>query len=178
MAPAGALLPPRIEQLSASHAIAGFSCGVPELDEYLQKYAAQNHTRRISTAYIAVEASIAPGTASVPVLGYYTLSALSFSKDELPQKVSKGLPRYPIPAVLLGKLAVEKALQNQQLGKFLLFDSFAKVIQVSKQIGVLAFVVDAMFDGLVPWYKKFGFQEFANTPRRLFVPIETLVKGS
>lgn len=179
MAPLGAgPLPPRIELISPSHAVSGFSCGVQDLDDYLHKYAAQNHARRISTAYVAVDRSIAFDATSKPVMGYYTLSNLSIAKDELPAKVVRGLPGYPIPAILLGRLAVEKALQKQQLGKFLLFDSFGKVIQSSSQVAAFALVVDAMFDHLVPWYKKFGFQECLNTPRRLFISVKTLVKGA
>lgn len=178
MAPTGAgPLPPRIEQLSGSHAITGFSCGVQDLDDYLHKYAAQNHARHISTVYIAVDRSIAPDAISIPVLGYYTLSNLSISRDELPAKVAKRLPAYPIPAILLGRLAVEKTLQGQRLGKFLLFDSFEKVVQSSTQVAAFALVVDAMFVHLVPWYKQFGFQECTKTPRRLFISVNTLVKG-
>jgi predicted N-acetyltransferase YhbS len=91
--------------------------------------------------------------------------------------VAKRLPRYPVPAALLGRLAVQQASQGQKLGEFLVFDAFANVVKASKVIAIHALVVDAMFDSLVPWYRKFGFQEFPTSKLRLFISVATLSKA-
>jgi predicted GNAT family N-acyltransferase len=178
MAPAGVMLPPRVEQLSSHHDVGSFDCGEHPLNYFLRRYAAANQGARISNTYVAVEQGSAGVDISSPILGYYTLSLLSVSRDDLPADLVAQLPKYPIPAGILGRLAVDKKLHGQGLGTFLLFDSFQKVVNASQHIPIYALVVDAMFDHLVPWYKKYGFREFPNIARRLFISVDTLVKSS
>jgi predicted GNAT family N-acyltransferase len=175
MAPAGAV--PRVEQLSSHHDVNSFDCGQHPLNYFIRRYAATNQAARISKTYVAVEQR-SSAVISGPILGYYTLSLLSISRDDLPPDLVARLPKYPVPAAILGRLAVDKKLHGQGLGRFLLFDSFEKVVDASQHMPIYALIVDAMFDHLIPWYKKYGFKEFPNIARRLFISVETLVTSS
>jgi hypothetical protein len=178
MAASGAVLPPRVELLSSSHDVGSFSCGVHALDYWLRTWAAKNQTTGTSQTHVAVDQAASTTAVSVPIFGYYSLSATSISRDDLPQELARALPiNYPVPACILGRLAVQTNLQGQKLGKFLLFDAFRKVVEANQRMAVSVLIVDAMFDHLVPWYKNFGFQELANFPRRLFISVATLTKA-
>src|SRR3546814_3484609 len=87
---------------SKVHDRAAFSCGAPELDRYIREHASQDVKRDVARVFVAVQAG-------APTLcGYYSLSAASFQRDSLPANQAKRLPRYPVPAVVLGRLAVDE----------------------------------------------------------------------
>jgi hypothetical protein len=89
-----------IEPLGSHHNRAQFSCNEPALDTYLQHQASQDVRRRVAQVFVAV------GDSPERIAGYYSLSAASFDKAELPIELAKRLPRYPVPAAGLGRLAV------------------------------------------------------------------------
>lgn len=84
-----------------------FDCGVPELNDYLKKYARQNERRGIAKTFVAI-----PEEGSGEVAGYYSVSMAEIHCDSLPIPYRRGLPRYPVPAIRLGKLAVDSARQG------------------------------------------------------------------
>jgi len=146
-----------------------FSCGLEELDNYLKTYALQDVKRNLTKAFVL------EGKSPEEIAGYYTLSPLSFSKNEIKSDESKKLPRYPIPAILLGRLAVGLNYQKQGFGSALLMDALLRVYQVSEEsFGIYAVVVDAKNDKASSFYKRFGFIPFLDMPNRLFLPIETI----
>ncbi len=105
--------------LTKAHDRAAFDCGVPSLNSYLQRSARQNQDRDIGRTCVALE----PG--QVRVWGYYTLSSASTEFEEYPENA--GLPRYPIPAVLLARLAVDKQRHGQGLGRELLIHALGSL---------------------------------------------------
>ena len=161
-------LPPVVEPLARSHDREDFDCGTPELNDYLRRQAAQDTRRSASRVYVARERG------SSKVLGYYTLSAASFGKKSLPEREAKRLPHYPIPAALLGRLAVDRSCQGQGLGKYLLFDALHRILHAAETLAVYALVVDAKNDDARAFYERYGFLRFPDSPSRLFIPIETL----
>lgn len=160
--------PPVVEPLARGHDREGFDCGEPALNDYLRRQAMQDVRRGVSRVYVAHEYG------SSKVLGWYTLSATSFSKEHLPEAQAKRLPHYPVPAALLGRLAVDRSYQGQGLGRFLLFDAFHRVLHVAQTLAVYALVVDAKNDDARMFYERYGFLRLPDTPSRLFIPIETL----
>jgi len=164
--------PPVFELLSRSHERGGFDCGEPELNTYLQRQAWQDMRRGVARVFVARNAS------SPRVVGYFSLSAASFSCQDLPVETARRLPYYPVPAALLGRLAVDNACQGGGLGKFLLFDAFYRVLQASDILAVYALVVDAKHARARAFYEHFGFLSFPATPSRLFIPLETLRQGA
>ena len=164
--------PPKIEPLSADHDRNGFDCGDDILNGYLQRQAMQDMRRNVSRVFVARQAR------SRRVVGYYTLSAASFRRQDLPEAEARRLPYYPIPAALLGRLAVDRDHQGLGLGKFLLFDAFHRVLQASEVLAVHALIVDAKHDQARDFYRQYGFLSFPDTPSRLFIPVDTLRQGA
>ena len=96
-----------IEPLNSRHDRPGFHCGETSPDDYIQKQARQDVKRRVSRVFVATQAQH-PGT----IVGYYTLSTLSIELGQLPKDLARKLPRHPVPAALLGRLAVSQAAQG------------------------------------------------------------------
>lgn len=161
-------IPPVVEPLARNHYREGFDCGEPALNDYLQRQATQDMRRGVSRVYVARERG------SSGVLGYYTLSATSFSRKSLPEKEAKRLPHYPVPAALLGRLAVDRSCQGQQLGRYLLFDALSRVLHAAETLAVYALVVDVKNNNARKFYERYGFKRFPDASSRLFIPTETL----
>lgn len=159
-----------IEPLGSHHDRTAFSCGEPALDAYLQRQASQDIRRRVAQVFVAV------GDAPGKIAGYYSLSAASFEKDELPLALAKRLPHYPVPAAVLGRLAIDREQQGRGLGETLLLDAIRRVVGASTTIAVYAIIVDAKNERAQTFYERYGFRAFASEPRRLFLPLETFEK--
>ena len=158
-----------VEPLGSQHDCVTFSCGEPALDDYLRHRASQDVRRRVAQVFVA--AGDTPGK----IAGYYTLSAVSFEKDRLPDELAKKLPHYPVPAALIGRFAIGCTYQGIGLGEFLLLDAIRRIVHASLTIAVYAIVVDAKNDNVQTFYERYGFKSFASQPRRLFMPVQTFV---
>ena len=159
-----------IEPLGPHHDRAAFSCGEPALDDYLRRRASQDARRRVARIFVAV------GDTPERVAGYYSLSAASFGRDDPPADLAKQLPHYPVPAAVLGRLAIDRAHQGRGLGETLLLDAARRVVRASTTIAVYAIIVDAKNERAHTFYERYGFRAFAATPRRLFLPLRTFEK--
>jgi GNAT superfamily N-acetyltransferase len=157
--------------LAPHHNRAAFACGAPTLDTYIRRYASQDVRRRVAQVFVAVAST------AESITGYYSLSAASFSREGLPPELARRLPRYPIPAAILGRLAVDRAYQGGGLGEFLLFDACARIVQASSSMAVYAVIVDAIDDRARAFYERYGFEVFPETTSRLFLPLRTLERA-
>jgi GNAT superfamily N-acetyltransferase len=111
------------------------------------------------------------------VIGYYALNAASFDRLDLPPDAAKRLPSYPVPAALLGRVAVVLGWQGRGLGEHLLTDALRRVLQASAALAVHAVIVDAKDDRAARFYARYGFRAFPTNPRRLFLPLDTIAKS-
>ena len=108
------------------------------------------------------------------VAGYYTLSAAEIELGLLPDAVRKRLPRYPaLPALLLGRLAVDHRFRGQGMGRRLLYDAFRRVSDIAEQAGVFALIVDAKDDEARTFYIRFGF-ELTDDPMKLRITLSRI----
>ncbi len=153
-----------------AHDRSSFSCGAPELDRYIRQFATQDMRRDVARVFVALD----PGDTTVA--GYYSLSAASFRRDDLPPDQAKRLPRYPVPAVLLGRLAVDEARKGRGLGAYLLTDALDRACRASEVLAVQALIVEARDDTAAAFYRKYGFLAFTDSNRRLFLPMATIRK--
>jgi GNAT superfamily N-acetyltransferase len=154
----------RIEPLAPEHDRSLFSSGSEALDRYFRVQASQDTKRRIATCFVAV--SVTHGD----VAGYYTLTATGVALDAMPPASVKKLPRYPVvPAVLLGRLAVESRYQGHGLGGILLSDALMRSARA--ELGVFAMVVDAKDEAARRFYEHYGFTSLPGEARRLCLPI-------
>jgi ribosomal protein S18 acetylase RimI-like enzyme len=158
--------PFRLEPLAREHRRGMFRCGEEVLDRYFQTQVTQDIRRRIANCFVAVE--IATGQ----IAAYYTISAASIPLVDLPLEETKRLPRYPtVPAVRIGRLAVDQGFQGRGLGAALLADAAARAL--SSAAAAFTLLVDAKNDPAVAFYQHFGFRILASQPRTLFLPLET-----
>lgn len=144
-----------------------FGCGVPALDQYLRKQAAQEMRRRFSVTYV-LEDSNNPGR----IRGYYTLTSTSAELGVLPDDTAQKLPNYPkVSAVLLARLAVDERDRGQGLGGILLVDAIRRAYHHSGSIGAALVVVEAKGEAAISFYKHYGFRAFPDNHHQLFIPM-------
>lgn len=160
-----------ISPLDRSHDRKSFDCGEPALNEYLHQYAGQDVKRRVNKVFVV----------SLPetprqVIGYYGLSAGSLDAKCLPERQRKRLPRYPVPVVLLGRLAVAISHQGQGLGSILLADALKRIVQASQVMAVYAVVVEALHEQAAGFYQQFGFIPLPSQPLKLFLPLDSVAE--
>lgn len=158
-----------IEKLEKRHDRAAFSCGVEDLDSYLQKYAGQNEKAGLSQHFIAVATA-----GDSKILGYYALSSGSVAFDLVPDDLKKRLPKYPIPVAHLGRLAVDQTFQGNGLGADLLLDALARISRVADEIGIHAVEVVAIDDVAKRFYDKCGFRSLQDDPRHMYLPMKVV----
>jgi len=156
-----------IEPLDTTHDRTVFQSGVEALDNYLKKQAGQDVKRRVSRVFVAAN----PYNPK-KVIGYYTLSSLSIELNLLPEKLARKLPRHPVPAALIGRLAVSRTAQGDGVGKMLLVNAVRRTLEVSDQIAIYAMVVDAVNDKAKAFYGHFGFKPLSG--QRLFLPLRDI----
>jgi GNAT superfamily N-acetyltransferase len=159
----------QIIQLGAEHNRADFHSGSEPLDRYLRERANQDFKRYVATPFVLYDAD------AKRIAGYYTLAATGIQFDDLPAAMQKKLPRYPIvPAILLGRLAVDRRYQGQGLGAFLLVDALRRSLM--NEIVAAAVVVDAKDDAARSFYEYHNFVSLAEQPLRLFLPMTLIAR--
>ena len=129
----------------------------------------QNHRKGLSLTFIAAKKNI-PNK----ILGYYSVSMGQVDFASLPDEAKKRIPKYPIPVMRIGRLAVDKSAKGEGIGRDLLMDAFHRALEVAKSIGVYAIVVDAKDDNAKSFYRRYGFLEFTDKPMVLFILMSTI----
>ncbi|CDM60453.1 MULTISPECIES: GNAT family N-acetyltransferase [Rhizobium] len=161
----------RVEILGSQHDRSAFDSGVEPLDRYFRVQAGQDARKNMAAPFVLV---LADGT----VAGYYTLSSMAVNLGDLPEKIVRKLPRYPLlPATLLGRLAVDRHHQGKGFGRFLLADALFRAVK--SEIASFAVIVDAKDDIARRFYERESFLPFPDQPMKLFRPmvdIELLFK--
>jgi GNAT superfamily N-acetyltransferase len=159
-----------VEPLGRQHDRATFACGVEVLDRYLREQASQDQRRHVAAVFVLVD------QVDRALAGYYTLSAASIELIDLPPEVARRLPRYPVlPALLIGRLAVDRRRQGQGLGNLLLADALKRCVRLHTELGAMAVLVDAKDDLARTFYERFGFQRLERQTRRLYLPMTALI---
>jgi GNAT superfamily N-acetyltransferase len=157
--------------LGGLHVTDPFDCGKDSLNDYLKRYAGQNERRGGSRTYVIADRGNR-------VVGYYTLAVGSIEHVDAPLVVAKGLGQYPIPVIILARLAIDKTIQSQGFGSALLKDAFKRALNVSKEVGVRAVLVHAKDAEARDWYQKKGFIESPTDPFHLLLLVQTIAKMS
>jgi ribosomal protein S18 acetylase RimI-like enzyme len=156
----------RFEPLGSEHERAAFGCGNAALDEYFRTQATQDIRRRVANCFVVVE------TSSGRVAAYYTLSAASVPLVDLPANEARRLPRYAaLPAVRIGRLAVDLRYQRRGLGELMLMNAVPRTLQDAA--AAFALLVDAKDDRAAAFYRRYGFRPIADRPRTMFLPLAT-----
>lgn len=152
------------------HDRSGFTCGHTGLDEYLQRYASQNVRHCLVRVYVAE-------SGNGKVLGYYTLSAASVRHEEFSEPLTQRLPKYPIPAVSIGRMASDQKARKsgQRIGSRLLIHALKQTLRASDTIGVQCVIVDSKPEA-INFYQRFGFIPLKRDGLKLYLPVNTIKK--
>jgi GNAT superfamily N-acetyltransferase len=159
----------REEAIGRHHDRSGFDCGVPALNEYLQRFARQNHESGGAKTFVAVS----PAAPAV-VLGYYTISPGAIAFAKAPTALTRKLGSYEVPVFRLGRLAVSRPLQGRGLGGDLLLAAGERAIAVAREVGGVALAIDAKDDRAAGWYERFGALRLLDDPLKLVLPLDTI----
>jgi GNAT superfamily N-acetyltransferase len=151
---------PRIEKLTSGRSIAEFDCGVEALNQFLHRYASQNQKKDSAQTWLALIGE--------RVVGYYTLTVGEVTHSESPEGLGKGLPRYPIPVMILARLAVDNRFQGQKLGQGLLLDALRRTVNAADIAGIRAILVHAKDETAGKFYGHFGFEPFPASPLTMY----------
>lgn len=146
----------------------GFDCGEPSLDTYLREQAAQHHRDGIATTHVLVD-----DAQPMRMLGYYTLSAAQLLLTDMQEADRKRLPRYPVPAIRMGRLAIATSERGKGHGDFLLAHAVARCLNLRQQLGVRVMLVDALHAKAARFYRAYGFRETGEHSRSLYLPLGT-----
>ena len=153
---------------SSIHKRDDFSCGYAELDAYIRQYASQDARKRVAQIFVVLFDK------DPAIKGYYTVSAASFRKEELPAELAKRLPHYPVPAAIIGRLAIDQTAQGQGLGEYLLMDVFSRIMQASHKIAIHAILADAKDEKAKAFYERYGFRSFVSHSLKRFISMTTV----
>jgi len=159
----------RVEPADTS---SGFRCGKHPLDDYFKRHALKNDEANIGRTYVLRGEQTDP----VRVLGFYTLSMAQVVADQVAAHLPGKAPRYPLPAALIGRLAVDERVHGRRLGEKLLLDALQRIADAADILGCVGAIVDAKDEDAERFYQKYDITTvYAETwPRRMFLPIGIL----
>lgn len=155
-----------IRKLAVTDDVAGFDCGQPALNQFLQRYALVNQQANSAQTYVCCQT----GTA----VGFYSLAVGSVDPVITPPRVTKGLARHPVPVMILARLAVDLAHQRQGLGQALLKDALLRTARAADIAGIRCLLVHAKDDTARQWYLSWDFEPSPTDPYHLFLMIKDL----
>lgn len=146
--------------LTAEHDVASFDCGNEELTSWLIRHALASQRADLARTYLALDDEQA--------IGYVSLTTGSVRHDEVPKRYARGMPAYPIPTVLIARLAVDRHHQGRQLGSRLLAEALRLAVTASDAAAARLVVVDAINERAVAFYRQRGFIDVPENPLRLY----------
>ncbi len=145
-----------------------FDSGVERLDTWLRAYAGQGQKRDAARTFVVADDVDR-------VVAYYTLVAAQFEHAAATDAVRRGMSwRFPIPVVLLARLAVDQSRQGSGVGAALLADAMRRSIRAADEVGIRAVIVDALDESAAAFYRRFGFDALATDELLLMATVEQL----
>lgn len=156
----------REEPVGRHHDRKNFDCGEPVLNQYLVRYARQNHKSGGAKTFVAV-----PPADPTRVLGFYTISPGTIEFARVPANLTRKLGRYDVPVFRLGRLAVDRSVQGRGFGGDLLFAAGERALSVAVEVGGVALAIDAKDEKVANWYERFGALPLLDDPLKLILPL-------
>lgn len=154
----------RVLPLSDWHDRKAFDCGNAELNSWFAQVARQHKEKGVSSTFVAVA-----DEATQEVLGFYAISLAELVTTDLPAQYRKRLPAR-VPVFRLGRLATAKRHERKGIGEYMLFDAIDRVTRIAGEVGGVGLVVNAK-ESAVDFYKRYGFEQMADHPFNLFLPL-------
>lgn len=126
-----------------------FDCGEPTLDDWLRRYAGQNRRRDTAATWVITNAG---GV----VVAYASIAMTAIDRSAAPDALAKGAPD-PIPALLVGRLAVDRRYAGLGIGTALTAHVLATAVELNEKAACRAVVVTALNNGASTWWQRLGF---------------------
>ena len=153
--------------------VKAFDCGKPDMNSYLARFAAKNMGLKLSMTWVLPGDELVMGE-KTPIAAYYTLATCIVSREEIP--TDERLPGYPVPVVLLARLAVDHRFQGQRVGEKTLVSALRHNVTLTERgLPAMGLILDVLDDDALAFYQRFDlFQPFTDDPMRLFVPMKVV----
>lgn len=135
--------------LEANHDLSNFDCGKASLNIWLLKHALQAKQSGSAKTFVVCDADI--------VGGYYSLSVGQIENIDAPERLRRGMGAYPIPVVILARLAVAQTYQGCAIGRGMLQDCIARTCVIAEHVGVRALLTHPLDEEAARFYIRFGF---------------------
>lgn len=156
------------EPLSAADDVGHFDCGVESLNLWLKRHALQ------AAAIGSARTFVIRDTGQRRIVAYHALAAASVTRDEATPRAAKGMPRHPIPAAILARLAVDTQAQGRGLGAWLLRDAMLRTLHAAESLGIRVLLVHAIDDRARAFYERHGFEPSPVDPMSLQMLIKDI----
>lgn len=137
-----------------------FLSGQHALDGWLRNHALTAQRMDSSRTFVLIHRE--------RIVGYFSLTMGSVRRSDAPRRLVRGLPAYPVGAVLLARLAVDVSAQGHGLGGLLLAEALRKAVAAGDAAAARLVMVDAVDDAAAGFYAHHGFLAIPEHPRRLY----------
>ncbi|MFN4343098.1 MAG: GNAT family N-acetyltransferase [Azonexus sp.] len=136
--------------LAAQHRLEGFDCGKSALNDWLLRHARQAQGSGSAKTFVVADDVDR-------VAGYFSLTVGQVDTLEAPERVRKGMGQYPVPVVILARLAVSREHQGIGIGIGMLQDAICRTLVIAEQAGVRAMLTHPIDEDAARFYTRFGF---------------------
>lgn len=137
------------EPLGPQHRLEGFDCGKPTLNDWLARHARQAQGSGSAKTFVVSEED--------RIAGYFSLTVGQIDTLDAPERIRKGMGQYPIPVVILARLAVSRQDQGRGIGIGLLQDAIRRTLLIAEQAGIRAMLTHPIDEEAAKFYSRFGF---------------------
>ena len=137
------------EPLGPQHRLEGFDCGKPTLNDWLVRHARQAQSSGSAKTFVVSEDD--------RVAGYFSLTVGQIDTLDAPERIRKGMGQYPIPVVILARLAVGLQDQGRGIGIGLLQDAIRRTLMIAEQARIRAMLTHPIDEDAARFYARFGF---------------------
>lgn len=149
------------QPLDTFHRLEEFDCGKPALTNWLLRQAHQAQSSGSARTFVACDDD--------RVAGYFSLTVGQVDTLDAPERIRRGMGQYPIPLVILARLAVDLGYQRRGLGFSLLQDAISRTVAIAEQAGIRALLTHPIDAEADVFYKRFGFEPTPAHERQLIL---------
>ena len=137
------------EPLGPQHRLEGFDCGKPALNDWLLRHARQAQGSGSAKTFVVVDDD--------RVAGYFSLTVGQIDTLDAPERIRKGMGQYPLPVVILARLAVSTTDQGRGIGIGLLQEAIRRTMLIAEHAGIRARLTHPIDEDATRFYTRFGF---------------------
>lgn len=149
------------QPLDVIHKLEEFDCGKPVLTDWLLRHARQAQASVSARTFVVCD--------GICVAGYFSLTVGQIDTLEAPERIRRGMGHYPIPVVILARLAVDADYQGQGLGFSMLQDAIRRTFSIADQAGIRALLTHPIDANAERFYRRFGFESTPINDRQLIM---------